>query len=30
MASFFTPLNINNLLLVEEDIHWEFDGDYNI
>jgi hypothetical protein len=34
MASFSTPLdlqvNINNLLLVEEDIHWEFDGDYNI
>ncbi len=34
MASFSTPLNlqvnIDNLLLVEEDIHWEFDGDYNI
>jgi hypothetical protein len=34
MASFSTPLdlqvNMNNLLLVEADIHWEFDGDYNI
>jgi hypothetical protein len=23
-------VNINDLLLVEKDIHWEFDGDYNI
>jgi hypothetical protein len=34
MASFSTPLdlqlNMNNLLLVEANIHWEFDGDYNI
>jgi hypothetical protein len=34
MASFSTPLdfkvNINSLLFAEKDMHWEFDGDYNI